>query len=343
MVANDPASPQTYSRSIGIEIADSATRFTAICGDEPSHRRWQTRLAAPPSPEEAVSHLHELIERVVRDTPEKDSSAPEVPSLASPIAAIGVALWGRVDASHGIVHELRPLADWQDFPLAKALHERWRIPVTVASAVAVAALAEAQQSANVQSETLLYIHLGRTISAACIRNGSISLGERDSEGMLAHMVVSLDGPRCSCGLPGHLEPIASAQAIVRTMIGLASDSEKSTAAMLRISHGRAEAMSAIQVMQLATEGEPIAARVIENALDALALALANTVAVLAPDAIIIGGQLTEAGDGILTPLSRRLASLCSPFVTPPALRLGTLEPYAALRGAQLLAHTWHNT
>ncbi|HEX8033555.1 MAG TPA: ROK family protein [Ktedonobacterales bacterium] len=339
MAAREPTSPQTYGRSIGIEIADGATRLTALLGSKPFARRWHTRLPAPPSPEEAVSHIHELIERAVRETSENGSSA----STPSPtITAIGVALWGNVDATHGIVRELRPLTGWQGFPLAAALRQHWHVPITIASATTAAALAEAKQSAHADTETLLYVHLGHTISTACTRDASIIMGAHTSEGMLAHMFVIPDGPRCSCGVRGHLEPIASAQAIVRTMIGLAADSEDSTAAMLRISQGRAEAMSAAQVVQLAISGDPTAARVVGDAVDALALALANTVALLAPNSIVIGGPLTEAGDAFLTPVRERLDSLCRPFTTPPSLHLSMLEPFSALLGAQLLPQSWHN-
>ncbi len=341
MVAHEPASPQAHSRSMGIEIADGAARLTAILDDKPSSRRWHIRLPAPPSPGEAVSHIHELIERVIRDVSAPGTSVPTV--SPPPIAAIGIAVWGRVDASSGVVRELRPIADWQDFPLAAVISERWHLPVAIAPAVVTAALAEARQSANAAFETQLYVHVGRTISSACVRNGSAILGLRDGEGMLAHMHVAPDDFRCSCGLRGHLEPIASAQAIVRNMIGLAAGSEESTAAMLRISHGRAEAMGAAQVIRLAAEGEPVAARVVARAFDALALALANATAILAPDTIVIGGPLTEARDAILTPVHDRLERLCRPFATPPALHLGTYEPFSALLGAQLLAHTWHNT
>lgn len=346
MVSQEPASPHPHNRNnrnIGIEIADGAMHLTAVLGGESSTHRWHTRLAAPPSPEEAVSHIHELIERVLREAAGEDTgsnSMPLAPTLS--VAAIGVALWGEIDAADGIVRELRPLAGWHDFPLAAALHERWPIPVAIASAIATAALAEARQRANAEYGTLFYVHLGRTVSSACIRGGSITLGARAGEGMFAHMLVAPEGPRCSCGLFGHLEPIASAQAIVRTMIGLASDSEESTAAMLRISHGRAEAMSAAQVIQLAAEGEPTAARVVNGALDALALALANTVALVAPDVIVIGG-LPATGEAILAPLRKRIDGLCRPFAAPPALRLSTLEPFSALIGAQLLAQSWHNT
>jgi glucokinase len=340
MVAREPTSPQTHSRSIGIEIADGATRLTALLGTETSARRWHTRLPAPPSPEEAVSHIHDLIERAVRETSE-DSNSASPPS--PPIAAIGVALWGNVDATGGIVRELRPLTSWHGFPLAAALRQHRHVPIAIASATTAAALAEARQSAQADAKTLLYVHLGRTISTACIRDGSIVVGAHAGDGMLAHMFVIPDGPRCSCGVRGHLEPIASAQAIVRTMIGLAADSEESTAAMLRISHGRAEAMTVAQVVQLAASGDPTATRIVGDAQDALALALANSVALLAPNTIVIGGPLTEAGDAFLTPLRERLDSLCHPFTTPPSLRLSVLEPFSALLGAQLLAQSWHNT
>jgi glucokinase len=183
---------------------------------------------------------------------------------------------------------------------------------------------------------VLYIHNGRTIASALIDEGAIVTGASGRAGQLAHWLVSPDGPRCACGQTGHLDPIASAQSIVRATIGLASGSDESTAAMLRVSGGRAEAMTVRQVVQLAEEGDIAARAVLERAWDALAVALVNLVAALDPDVIILGGPPTEAGDGFCQPLRDRLATLCGTWRSAPEVLPGALGARSALMGACLL-------
>jgi glucokinase len=248
-----------------------------------------------------------------------------------------VAVWGRVAAQRGVVAHLGHSAAWDNYPLAATLSANLGAPVAVASATAAAALAEATQHGAAQGARILYVQNGRSIACALVADGTVQASAGGADGQLGHLRVRDDGPRCSCGLRGHLEPLASAQALVRTMIGRAADSDASTAAMHRITGGRAEAMTAAQVVTLAAEGDAVAAGVVTEAQDALAVALASAVALLAPEVVIIGGLLVEAGDAFLVPLRERLTALVAPFAPVPALQWGALEPIGALRGAGLLA------
>jgi glucokinase len=315
---------------VGVEVADGGTRLVASVRGAAGARRWQIRLPAPPTPEEAEAQISALVARVQAEQEQSGAGTPAV-------AGLGVALWGRVEARRGVVRALPPAADWDGVPLAERLAATWHAPVRLATATYAAALAEALVGAGASDERVLYVLLARGVTAAMVADGEALEGAHRAEGQLGHWRVSADGPRCSCGQPGHLEPLASAQALVRTMIGRAVASEASTAAMLRIAHGRAEAMSAAQVVQLAAEGDPIAQGVVGDALDALALALANCVALLAPDTIVIGGPLAQAGEAFFLPLQRRVEALCRTYSTPPPLVPAALEPHAVLAGAVALA------
>lgn len=315
--------------AIGIEVVDSGTRMVAAVSAERGARRWSTRLDAPPAASEAVSHMHALIERVLRDTADPTTE----PDAA---AAIGIALAGAVDAARGTVREVRLASGWQDFRLADALAERWGGPVAVQSTTQSAALAEARLGAGRDHDHLLYLRVGRTVAAAFVVDGRVYYGAGGRAGDLAHWLVRPDGPRCSCGARGHLEPIASAQSLVRTMIGRAVDHPESNAAMLRISNGRAEAMTADQVVHLAAEGDPVARSVVDDAVEALGLCLANVVAAFDPGVMILGGPLVSAGSDFLEPLRVRLAAFSAHRQLPP-VRDAELEPAAALIGAVLSA------
>jgi glucokinase len=322
------------SLSVGVEIADAATRLTAIAGDAPVSERLYARLPMPPAPGDAILHITDLVRRAFRER----AAAGEMPNeVASVSAVVGVALRGEVDASNGVVRALPPLTAWSGFPLAERLSHALGVPVWLDTGTNAGALAEAQRGAGVNHRSLLYVHLGRGVTSAFVVNGKIVRGGHGSAGSLGHSLVCPDGPRCSCGLRGHLEPIASAQSIVRAMIGRAARSDESTAAMLRVSGGRAEAMSAAQVVQLAITGEPVAQEVVSEATHALATALANAVLLVDPGVIVLDGPLVEAGEAFLGPLRVTIEMRLPRTGSLPMLATSTLYPWTALLGARLLA------
>src|SRR5262249_51178116 len=106
----------------GLEIADSGTRLTAMASTAPSSRRWHVRLTAPPTPDEAVTQVAALLAQMQRDL------------STGGLAAVGIALQGRVDAS-GVTIAVRQAPDWSGYPLAARLAERLHVPVRVESAV----------------------------------------------------------------------------------------------------------------------------------------------------------------------------------------------------------------
>jgi glucokinase len=363
---------------VGLEIADSATRLTVTLGAAAGARRWHARLPTAPEPAAALDAIHALIARALADaaTAHTPTTGPDATGAEDVSGAgdddvsgngdrsasldasdtpdtphaIGVAFWGAVDAARGQLagtFGARLASGWEGFPLAERLATRWGGPVRVETATNAAALAEAQLGAGRGYDGVFYMLLGRSVTSALVIGGRVWRGASGRAGMLGHWLAYPEAdaaigqaPRCICGARGHLDPIASAQSLTRTMIGRASDSDESHAAMLAISGRRAEAMTAPQVVALAAAGDPVAATVLDDALDPLSVALANLVAVLDPGVIVIGGPLAEAGDRFYTPLRAHVAALCAPYrpgVDTPPIVAGALEPFAALRGAALLA------
>lgn len=320
------ASPRTSGASgpaVGIEVAGAGTRITALVETSQGIRSATQRGPAPPTPEEAVDQIAGLVAELAASTGQS-------------VAGVGIAVDGRVDAASGVVHTLHFAAEWEDVNLAERVAAAIHAPVRLDSATNAAALAEAQRGAGAESSHVLYVLPAQSVTAAYVVKGCIVQGASGMQGQLGHLKVRDGGPRCSCGASGHLEPLASAQAIVRNMIGRAAGSSESTAAMLRASGRRAEALSAVQVVRLAQEREPAAHTVLADALDALAEALACAVALLDSAVIVLGGPLTQAGSWYFDQLEATLREKRQPFATPP-LVAGSLEPRAVLLGAALLA------
>lgn len=314
-----PSPSESENPVVGIELAEAGTRISALAEISGGIRTATRRSRMPPSPEEAAEQIVGLVAELTANT--------ELRAVG-----LGIAVNGRVDAATGVIHTLRYATGWEEVALADRVAATMRIPVSLDTATNAAALAEAHRGAGGGYSHVLYVLPAQSVTSAYIVSGCVVRGASGMEGQIAHLQVRESGPRCSCGATGHLEPLASAQAIVRNMIGRASESDESIAAMLRTSAGRAEAMSAAQVARLAAEGEPAASAVLADALDALASALVCALALLDPDVIVLGGPLAMAGSWYFEQLRTRVRDKRQPFAPPP-LVAGTLEPRAILLGA----------
>ncbi|GCE18736.1 ROK family protein [Dictyobacter kobayashii] len=185
---------------------------------------------------------------------------------------------------------------------------------------------------------VFFVGLGRGIGGGLAVNGRVYHGATGTAGEIGHMIVTEDGPRCSCGGIGHLEAIASAYAIVRTMIGLSVEYPETEAAIRRITDGRAERITVEQIFKLAAEGDQVAQRVVHGVHTYLGLALANIVQLVNPSMIILGGPGANAGELLIAPLSERIHELCLPEASQ-SLRVAqsSLGSEAPLVGAVTLA------
>jgi glucokinase len=254
------------------------------------------------------------------------------------VLRVGVAVGGLVDATHGVVRTLHHAHGWDNFPLQDYLAERLDIPCIIDNNANAAALAEVQYGAGIGERIVLYVGLGRGIGGGMIINGRVYHGTTCTAGEIGHLLVKENGPRCSCGGFGHLEAIASAQAISRTMIGLSVENPQTEAALRRVTGARAERITAEQVFRLAAEGDSVAQQIVNDVHTYLGIALANIVHLMNPSMIILGGQVAQAGELLIVPLQARIRDLCLPAASED-LRViqGRLGTEANIVGAVTLA------
>jgi glucokinase len=234
------------------------------------------------------------------------------------ILRVGVAVGGLVDARRGIVRRLHRAHGWDDFPLQDYIAERLEAPCIIDNNANAAALAEVEcgvlsecVNGNRRNEQVaLYVGLGRGIGGGLVVNGRIYHGFSSTAGEIGHMLVKERGPKCSCGKYGHLEAIASAQAIVRRMIGLSIGYPETAEAVHRITGARAERITVEQIFKLAADGDKVARQVVEEVENYLGIALANIIHLINPGVIILGGAVAQVGELFIAPLQTRIDALC---------------------------------
>lgn len=320
----------TQGYVVGIEISGSGARQSVALADLSGKILYRVRRPLEYIPDTGT--ILQLLDEMLADV-----TGPER-LLDGRILRVGIAVGGLVDADHGVVRTLYHAHGWDNFPLQDYFTEKLAVPCIIDNNANAAALAEQQQGAGVGERVVLYLGLGRGIGGALLVNGKIYHGTTGTAGEIGHMVVKENGPKCSCGGFGHLEAIASAQAVVRTMIGLAVEYPETMQAIHRITDGRAERITAEQVFRLAAEGDTIASYLVDDVLKYLGNALANIVLLINPGMIILGGALAQAGELLINPLHTRIQELC-PSAATQSLRVvqGSLGSDANLVGAVTLA------
>ncbi len=208
---------------------------------------------------------------------------------------------------------------WRDVRIGAVVQERVGVPVVVSHDVRAAALAEGRLGAARGYDDYLLLTLGTGVGAAVVLGGRPYTGRGGRGGELGHTTVDPEGPICGCGRRGCVESFASAGALAR-----------------RYAERSDENVDADEVVARALAGDRAAGVVWDDALDALALAIANYTTLLAPSLVVIGGGLAGAGADLFDPLVRRLGSLVR-FAEVPAVVPAALGPDAGWRGAAIAA------
>ena len=232
--------------------------------------------------------------------------------------AVGVAVPGYVDERAGLgIHSTN--LGWHNYPFTIAFQAATGQKIALAHDVRAAGEAEARIGAAKGFDDVAVVTIGTGIAAA-LRLGGHSYTGRGLAGELGHTVVVPGGPACRCGGNGCLEAIASAHAIVHRY------QQESTRAI----------DGAHEVLRLAREGDTLAQRVWNDAIAALVTGLTQLNTIVAPEAIVIGGGLAEAGDELLNPLRAGLAHSCRAGTAPKVL-LAHLGQDAGTWGAAFAA------
>jgi glucokinase len=230
--------------------------------------------------------------------------------------AVGLVVPGLVDDLAGIALYSENIG-WRDVPFRELVAEHSGLPVGFGHDVRAGGLAERTLGAARGADDVLFLPIGTGISGAIYVAGDLIRNKYAGE--LGHIDVG-SGEPCACGARGCLEAVASGASIAKRY-------NRATGGSVVGAH---------EVLKLMAAGDHDAAMVWDEALDALARALATYTSLLAPELIVIGGGLSGAGEVLLEPLRRRLRELLV-WQQEPRIVTAVLGENAACLGAGLLA------
>ena len=219
---------------------------------------------------------------------------------------------------------------WYHVPLTEELTRRLGMPVRTENDANLAALGEMWKGSGSRCSNLLFVTLGTGIGCGIVADGRILTGAAGAAGEIGHIhIEDRMTEKCNCGKSGCLEQLASGTGLRRMgEWALASSNEPS---LLREGE-----VSARTIFEAAAAGDSLAVRVAEQFGEYLGKALAICTCVLNPQAVLIGGGVSKAGEIVLDYIRKHYRKYAYPPCENTDFRLAALRGDAGIYGGARL-------
>jgi glucokinase len=249
------------------------------------------------------------------------------------VIAIGVAAPGIVDPIQGVLVSVANIRGWENLPLRQILEDRFQTPVGVGNDANLAALGEWQYGAGKGHHHIVYLTISTGIGGGVIINDRLLLGHRGLATELGHIVVTQDGPLCSCGKRGHLEAVASGPSIVKWVEQQLSQGFPSDLTANKNLNTKIIAKTALQ-------GDALSIQALARAGNFIGQSIANFLHIFNPTAVILGGGVVNSGPLLMEPLRAAMEenAMSPDYYADLLLTTAALGDDAGLSGALALAH-----
>ena len=225
------------------------------------------------------------------------------------VIGVGMGLPAPIDRATGSVQASSILPGWVGVDAAAEAQRRLGMPVEVENDANLGALGELAWGAAKGRSEVAYIKVSTGIGAGLISGGRLQHGVGGTAGEIGHTLVAEGGPVCRCGNRGCLETLASSRAIADLL-----------------STSRREEVSTRRLLELCTDGDAAAQRLVGDAGRAIGIAVANLCNILNPECVIVGGDLSAANELLLGPLREEARRNAIPSA------VGNLEIVAGVLG-----------
>lgn len=231
-----------------------------------------------------------------------DAKLEELDISKLDVEGIGIGVPGPVGPD-GTVFKCINLG-WDVFNVERRLEALTLLKVRAANDANIAALGEMWQGGGKGYEDIVMVTLGTGIGGGVIIGGKILAGVNGAAGEIGHIPIydeftSDDPAVCGCGKQGCLEQFASANGIVHAAKRYL-ETHPETPTPLRVMRP----LTSKVIFEQAEAGDAVATEIVEETGRLLGKGLAGVACVVNPEAFVIGGGMSKAGDRLLESIRR---------------------------------------
>lgn len=257
--------------ALGIEIGGSTLRMGLVDRDG----KVRHSMHKPSTHLRDQSHAIELL------LADMEGFLIEVDAELSECAGIGIAAAGLVDNENRRM-VLASNLGWRNLDIGRPVEELTQTRTLVDKDTNMAALGELAAGSGNGFDSFIYAAIGTGVGGSVIHDGRILRGIGNRGGELGH-VFSGGDDLCGCGSRGCLETLSGGAWIARHAREAIASGSSSTMA--------GQDITARSVVEAAEQGDELAAGILSSAADAVGIGLLNSVRMLYPEAIILGGTI----------------------------------------------------
>jgi predicted NBD/HSP70 family sugar kinase len=230
------------------------------------------------------------------------------------LLAVGIAVPAPIDRATGTIARSGIMRGWDGVVIAESMERRIKRPVFVDNAANLAALGESRFGAGRGKRNTITIDVGDGIGAGLLLNGQLFRGNHGVAGEFGHTTIRENGPLCRCGNRGCLEALAGGPAIL--------DELRDHLGSLKLGDVVLQAMA----------GDARCIRAIGDAGRHIGVATANLCNLIDPERVIVGGELSRAGELLLGPMRHAVERS---IIVNPDLMPDIVQAQLGMRAAAL--------
>lgn len=201
----------------------------------------------------------------------------------------GIGTVGPIDRDKGLILSPKNFdsSGWYNINISELLKNNIDMPVIIDNGANMAALAEHYFGSGRGFNNIAYFNCGIGIRTGIIISENIIRTRNDMEDSFAHMVIDINGEKCSCGARGCIESISSIHSIKEKYINLIKEGNRT------LIEKPIESINYIDICKAAEYGDETAGDIIIKAGEAFGIGISNFIKILNLEFIILSGPLVK--------------------------------------------------
>lgn len=273
--------------AVGIDLGGTFIKFALVAGSGEVLYNNKLSIGSTAKRDDILETMRKAIEMTLQFASEKQL----------PVAGIGIGSPGV--CCDGIVHGgADNLDNWIDVHLSKIYSSIFKLPVLIDNDANVMGLGEAVFGAAKDCSDVIFLTVGTGIGGAIIAEGKLYGGYKNRGTEMGHVTIDHKGIACNCGGRGCLEAYASTGALIRQYAESTGKSENE--------------LDGFYLVQKFKEGEDAAVKCMEEHTDYLGHGIAGFINTFAPQKVVIGGGISEAGQFYIDMIKKSAFSYAMP-------------------------------
>lgn len=253
------------------------------------------------------------------------------------LRGVGVATAGHLRYRDGVLITMSNLEGFRQYPIRDNLQSRFSVPVEVDNDANAQAWAEYQFGAGRGHRDMVFMTLSTQIGAGIILGGTLFRGMTGTAGEIGHTIVDPNSDLvCPCGNRGCLIAVASGvslPAVVARKLQAGA-----TSSLVSLADLESKVIDGNFIREGLVRGDPLCRSVVEDYAAYVGIGVYNLFQIFNPEAVVLGGGLTQWGAPLFDGIRRRVRELARDMMYEPMEILpGTVANSGLVGAASLVA------